>query len=142
VATVIDDRLLLDVIAGTVDPATAAVVGEDVLTTGSWYYRLGRALSAGSGTGTLSGRLQSLDPSHRDRATAALRDLPAEIGLLHPRVVVPVMFSLRVRRPLNVLNADALATALLADATIAVSTDAPLLREAAADLGIGYSLLT
>lgn len=39
------------------------------------------------------------------------------------------------------LNAEALAAALLLDASIVVSTDSPLLRSGAADLGVDYQLV-
>jgi hypothetical protein len=42
------------------------------------------------------------------------------IGLLSYRTLVPVMAALRVRRPLNMLNADALAVALVVDGAIRV----------------------
>ncbi|MGH9014883.1 MAG: hypothetical protein ACRDZ1_13240 [Acidimicrobiia bacterium] len=48
------------------------------------------------------------------------------------------MASLETRRRPNVLTAEALALALLIDGTIAVTVDAPLLREGARDLGITY----
>lgn len=93
----------------------------EVFTTGSWYYRLGRAVSAGTGTGALSGRFQALDDSVRRRVLTSLEDLPDQIGLLSLRVVVPVMQALTVTRPLNFLNAEALRAALLLDASIAVT---------------------
>ncbi len=48
-----------------------------------------------------------------EKVREALAHLPSDVGLLHPRAVVPVMFTLRVRRPLNLLGAEALAVALL-----------------------------
>lgn len=53
-------------------------------------------------------------------------DLPSNVGLLHPRVVVPVMFTLRAGRQLSVLAAEALAEALLLPARLLVTTDTPL----------------
>ncbi len=50
------------------------------------------------------------------------------------------MQALRVSRPLNMLNAEALAAALVLDADLVVRTDGPLLREVAAELGVGCSL--
>ena len=139
---VIDDQLLLAVLSNTgpADIVAAVAIGE-VFTTGSWYYRLGRAVSAGTGTGALSGRLQALDESMRQRVLASLEDLPDQIGLLSLRVVVPVMQALAVTRPLNFLNAEALGAALLLDASIAVTVEAPLLRSGAADLSVGYRLI-
>lgn len=139
---VIDDQVLLAVLSDTApDDITAAVANGEVFTTGSWYYRLGRAVTAGTGTGALSGRFQALDVSVRQRVSAALEDLPDQIGLLSLRVVVPVMQALAVTRPLNFLNAEALGAALLLDASIAVTVDAPLLRAGAADLSVGYRLI-
>ena len=71
----------------------------------------------------------------------ALRELPAEVGLLHPRIVVPVMFELGVRRQLNVLSAEALAVALLVGGQLTVTTDAPMLQAAAAEFGIPYEIV-
>ena len=139
---VIDDQVLLAVLSDTApDDITAAVANGEVFTTGSWYYRLGRAVTAGTGTGALSGRFQALDISVRQRVWASLEDLPDQIGLLSLRVVVPVMQALAVTRPLNFLNAEALGAALLLDASIAVTIDAPLLRAGAGDLSVGYRLI-
>ena len=56
---VIDDQLLLAVLSDTApDDITAAVARGEVFTTGSWYYRLGRAVSTGTGAGALSGRFK------------------------------------------------------------------------------------
>jgi len=139
---VVDDQLLLSVLSDTApDEITAAVAGGEVFTTGSWYYRLGRAVTAGTGTGTLSGRFQALDEPVRQRVLASLEDLPEQIGLLSLRIVVPIMQALAVTRPLNFLNAEALGAALLLDASIAVTVDAPLLRAGANDLSVGYRLI-
>ena len=139
---VIDDQVLLAVLSDTApDDITAAVANGEVFTTGSWYYRLGRAVTAGTGTGALSGRFQALDISVRQRVWASLEDLPDQIGLLSLRVVVPVMQALAATRTLNFLNAEALGAALLLDASIAVTVDAPLLRAGAADLSVGYRLM-
>lgn len=141
-AVVIDDRLLLAVLAGRLPAAVADEFGGDgVLTTSGWYYRLGRAVFSGSGQGALSGRLRSYDPTTIDRVRSGLVRLPAGVGLLHPRIVIPIMFTLGVRRQLNVLAAEALAVALIAPASVLVTTDAPLMRSAAAELGIDYRLL-
>ena len=76
-AVVIDDHLLLDVVAGVASPAEReAVANEVVYTTGCWYYRLARAVLAGSGDGSLSGRLDALGPEARDAALESIRRLP------------------------------------------------------------------
>jgi hypothetical protein len=139
---VVDDQLLLAVLSDTApDEIIAAVASGEVFTTGSWYHRLGRAVTAGTGTGTLSGRFQALDETVRQRVLASLEDLPEQIGLLSLRIVVPVMQALAVTRPLNFLNAEALGAALLLDGSIAVTVDAPLLRAGATDLSVGYRLI-
>ena len=141
-AVVIDDRLLLDCLADRIpQPVANELERGEVFTTGAWYYRLGRAAFGGSGAGTLSGRLAYLEATTRQQVGAALQELPDNIGLLHPRVVVPVMFTLRVRRQLNVLTAEALAVAVLLQARIAVTTEAPLLHAGATDLGLDYQVL-
>lgn len=141
-AVVIDDRLLLDVLARRVAaPVASELASGGVFTTSSWYYRLGRAAFGGSGAGMLSSRLASFEAPVRDRVLAALQELPDDVGSLHPRVVVPVMFALRVRRQLNVLSADALAVALLVRGRLLVTTDASLLRSSAEELGISYDVL-
>lgn len=118
-AVVLDEHLLLDVLAGVVSPAVRDEIGDDVLyTTGCWYYRLSRAVLASSGAGSLSGRFATLGSAGRDVALESLRHLPATIGLLSSRTIVPVMAALRVRRPANMLNAEALAVALVVDANI------------------------
>lgn len=140
-AVVIDDRLLLDVLAGRAPASVATQLRSGgVFTTSAWYYRLGRAAFAGSGQGALSGPLTSLEPNVRQEVVAALQALPEGIGLLHPRVVVPVMLALRVRRQLNVLSAEALAVAMLVEGELLVTIDAPVLRAGAEDLGVGYTV--
>ena len=141
-AVVIDDRLLLDVLARKAPaPVSAEAAGGGVFTTSGWYYRLGRAAFAGSGSGALSGRLMAFNAEVRDRVMAALQELPDDVGPLHARVVVPVMFALRVRRQLNLQSAEALAVALLVGGRLSVTTDAPLLRSGAHDLGVAYEVL-
>jgi hypothetical protein len=143
VAVVIDDRLLLAVVAGAAprQVATELTTGA-VYTASCWYWRLGRAVTAGSGTGSLSGRLAALTPADQDRVRWAMHELPDEIGLLTSRTVVPVMLALRLRRLLNMLNAEALAVALLTRASVLVTTDAPLLRSGADELGVSYQLIS
>ena len=84
---VIDDQLLLAMLSNTgPDDITAAVANGEVFTTGSWHYRLGRAVTAGTGTGALSSRFQALNDSVRQRVLASLEDLPDQLGLLSLRV--------------------------------------------------------
>ncbi len=140
---VVDDQLLLDVLSGQANPAirTALAAGE-VFTTASWYYRLGRAVAAGSGSGSLSSRFADLDEPSRDLVRTGLDLLPEEIGLVSLRIVVPVMRAVATRHRLNFLNAEAIGAALLLDGTILVTTDAPMLREATAALAVGYEVVS
>jgi hypothetical protein len=140
---VIDDRLLLEVLLGEIAPEVAEdLQSSGVYTTSCWYYRLGRALVGGSGQGSLSRRLEVVDPASRLAVTEALTELPEAIGILSARVTVPVMLALRVSRQMNMLSAEALAVALLVSGSILVTTDTPLVRSGAADIGLDYQLLT
>jgi hypothetical protein len=142
-AVVIDDHLLVDLLAdNTSDWLRGEVDRSAVYTTAAWYYRVARAARRGSGTGTLSGRLARLDPAQRDEALARIDRLPDWIGLVGPRLLIPVMASLETRRRPNVLTAEALALALVTDSTIIVTVNSPLLREGARDLGITYREMT
>ena len=141
VPVVVDDRLLFDVLAGTAAlPLTRELETGGLYATSCGYYRLGRALTAGSGTGSLSGLLQALEPEVRSQVLRALADLPRTIGMIHPRTTVPVMLGLRVRRLLNMINAETLAVAVLIGGAVAVTIDTPLLRQGAADLGLDYQV--
>ncbi len=141
-AVVLDDRLLLDLLAGTASAAVeAATAHETVYTTGCWYFRLARAVLAGSGTGALSSRLESVGPATSRAVLESIRRLPEGVGLLSFRTVVPVMATLRVSRSLNMLNAEALAVALIVGGGLVVAVGSDLLRDGAADLGVGYQVL-
>ncbi len=136
-AIVVDDHLLLEVLAGVASPTLRGELDDnDLFTTGCWYYRLSRAVRAGSGGGSLSGQLAELEAGARDRALAGLQDLPPTVGLVSYRTLVPVMATLRVRRPLNMLNAEALAVALVIDGGIRVRVASTLLDVGARDLEI------
>lgn len=137
----VDDRLLLDLLSGTAGAElSAALAAGEVFTTGSWYYRLARAVSAGSGTGSLSGAFQALDEPERQRVLASLEELPEEIGLLSLRVVVPVIQALPVSGRLNFLSAEAVGAAILLEATITVTVDTSLLRRAATEVAVPFEV--
>jgi hypothetical protein len=89
----------------------------------------------------LSGQLAELEPGARDRAFAGLQDLPSAIGLVSYRTLVPAMATLRVRRPLNMLNAEALAVALVIDGDIRVRVASRLLDDGARDLEVDCRVL-
>jgi len=139
-AVVIDDHLLLSLLGGTAPPSvTNEARSGTVYTTGCWYYRLARAV-ASSGAGSLSSRFGELAQVEQAQVRQQLDDLPAGIGILGWRTVVPVMAALRVRQQLNLLNAEALAVALPTSATVVITTASPLLRAGAGDLGVDYRI--
>lgn len=138
-AIVVDDHLLLDLLAD--DPhewLRAESAHSAAYTTAAWYYRLASAAHRGSVDGALSRKLARLPESFR---AERIDRLPDRVGLIGPRVLVPVMAALVTRRRPNVLMAEALAVALITDSTIVVSTHSELLRDGAADLGIEYRVL-
>lgn len=98
-----------------------------VATTMCWFYRLGRAITAGSTTGELSGRFAALNTQQQAEVTRLINELPDEIVTLDLRVVVPVMSALSSVASANVLTTEAVATALVLDADIAVSVQSGLL---------------
>lgn len=139
---VIDDALLLAVLvaqpAGRIDDLSAAASRGEVFTTGSWYWRLGRAL-ARPGTGALSRSLAAMSERERRHAESSLSELPAEIGLLSLRRLVPVMRLLPGQ--FNLLTAEAVAAAIVLGGGIVVSTDSPLLARAAATADVVVELV-
>jgi hypothetical protein len=139
VAIVIDDHLLLDLLADDPDEwLRAEAEHAATYTTAAWYYRLANAAHRGSGTGALSRKLAALPETFRSERIDNLTD---RVGLVGPRLLVPVMAALVTQRRPNVLTAEALAVALITDGALVVSTDAQLLRDGASDLGIEYRVL-
>lgn len=99
-AVVIDDRLLLDVLAGQSPGEIAAELGGGgIFTASAWYYRLGRAVFGGSGSGALSGGFASLDHDVARQVRAQLGEPPSNVacctpgrrpGDVHPPGATPV----------------------------------------------------
>jgi hypothetical protein len=85
--------------------------------------------------------MAELPDEARRRALGALDELPDEVGLLGLRAVVPTMVALQIGRQPNLLASEALAAALLLEAEILVATDAPLIRDGAAHLGLAYRVV-
>ncbi len=134
---VVDDALLLAVLGGVAPPELdEAVRRAEVYTTGSWYYRLGRALHDQRLTGALSTALAALPAGRQALVLSGLDELPPQIGLLSLRALVPVMRRLDTGRHLNLLTAEALAAARMLDAGIRVSTASRLLHDACRALGV------
>lgn len=134
---VIDDRLLLDVVAESATPAVEpylrAVERRELFTTGYWYWRLARAIAHPTG-GSLSGPFAGLGEEDRRRVLAAMASLPASIGMLNLRRLVPVMAALPGQ--VNILTAEAVATAIVLDASVAAVATSAMLDRAAAAAGV------
>ena len=139
---VVDDALLLAILAEQQGAAeahliTAAEAGE-VFTTGSWFWRLARVV-ARPGQGALSRALAASSEDEQRRVHNSLDQLPAEIGHLSMRRLVPVMTALPGQ--LNLLSAEAVAAALVLCARIAVPTASPLLAAAASSVDVGVDVV-
>lgn len=125
----LDDHVLSAELQGR-GPGLAA----ELHTTGLWYVRLCHAVLRARG-GALAAPYADLPEPLRAPALAAVLGLPARIGLVSLRLLAPTMGQLSERHRLNLLAREALAAALLLDATVvlAASNPSPALR-AAADL--------
>lgn len=142
-ALVVDDALLLSVLADGPPAEVRAALRQGVLfTTISWYYRLARATQDSAFSGRLSAALAALPTRRQTIVNAALDDLPPHIGLLDIRRVMPVMRRLDTGRRLNFLTAEAVAVAVSIDAGIRVTTESPLLAAAAEALDIDVRVLS
>ena len=138
-AIVVDDHLLLDLLADdSAEWLRAQSAQSAIYTTAAWYYRLANAAHRGTGDGALSRKLARLPASFRSERIDNLTD---RVGLIGPRLLVPVMAALVTRRRPNVLMAEALAVAMITESAIVVATDSELLGDGAADLGIEYRVL-
>lgn len=131
---VVDDALLLTVLAGGAGVEIESAVSRgEVHTTGSWY-RLGRAVHDPRPGGVLSNAMTALPSDRRARVLAGLESLPPQIGLISLRHLVPVMARLPLSRRVNFLTAEAVAAARMLGARIKVSVESPLLQSACEQL--------
>jgi hypothetical protein len=137
---VVDDHVLFAVQAGRANEALTPVAGEDVYTTGGWYYRLARAIRDSEFTGALSRRMSGLSPEGQHAVTMSLHQLPPEIGVLSPRTTVPVMAALSSIGRFNLLQAEALATALVLHAGLRVTVASENLRAACVRLHLDLTV--
>jgi hypothetical protein len=139
---IIDDALLLAVLAGTApDELAASFVVAEIATTGSWYWRLSRALHDQRSSGALSRGFAELGTERQAEVLASVERLPPEIALPSLRRLVPVMTELDVGRQLNLLTAEAIAAAIVLDASIAVTTASPLMTNGCDRVGVELRLL-
>ena len=139
---VVVELLLLRVLGGVTDPSVMAELERgDLYTTGVWYHRLSRAAHDDRSIGSLSRELATFDQACSTTSLSRSTSLPDRIGLVGWRRLVPVMSVLNIGRTLNLLAAEALAVGLVVGADIGVTTDAPLVREGAATLGLGCRVI-
>ena len=123
----VDDQLLSKILRGGAAPKRRA----PVFTTGYWYVRLCQAvLGAAERTGVLSGPFAALPAAARERATQALLELPATVGLLSLRDLGPRVGRLRQSHDLNILGIEALAAAIHLEADVYLSAASPRLEAA------------
>jgi hypothetical protein len=135
VTLVIDDQLLSIVLRGERLPGQLDSSGP-IFTTGYWYVRLCQAaLGVIDRPGALSRPFEALPPDRRERALAAVLELPDDIGLISLRELGPVIAQLRARHQLNILSIEAVAAAVHLDAAVALSTSSPRLEAALAAEG-------
>lgn len=124
----IDDQLLAAVLRGQPPRVLAS---KELYTTGYWYVRLCQAvLGAQERTGVLSRPFVDLPDEMRERALAAVLELPADIGLVSLRELGPVIAQLRHRHQLNILCIEALAAATRLQANVHLSAPSPQLEQA------------
>ncbi len=111
----------------------------ELYTTGYWYWRLARAIAHPVG-GALSGPFRNLTEGVQRMVAAAMADLPPSIGILNLRRLVPIMAALPGN--LNVLTAEAIATAVAIDGTILVTTESEMLSRVAVAASVPVELVT
>lgn len=122
---IIDDQLLGSVLRGGSPPKRRT----EVFTTGYFYVRLCQAVLSSSARGVLSTPFDQLPTATRERALAALLQLPDEIGLVSLRELAPLIGQLRARHDLNILGMEVLAAAMHLDADVYLSAPSPRLEE-------------
>lgn len=134
---IVDDRLLGTILRGESPPRS----GAPVFTTGCWYVRLCQAVfGATERLGALSAPFATLPSALQRRATAALLELPPDIGLVSMRELAPLIGRLRQRHQLNMLGMEALAAAVYLDADVVLSAPSPRLQAALAAEGLRCDL--
>jgi hypothetical protein len=138
---VVDDVLLFDVLAGIETAEFQLLAADGIASTSSWYYRLARALPTGRVDGALSRRFAVLSDVRRNHIRGLFDDLPDRIELVRQRFLVPPMSALGSVMLVNLLNAEAVATALILDASIVVTTDSALLGRAAGVASIDVTII-
>ena len=136
---VIDDHLLLALLLERPTRAFDRLrAGKRVFTTGLWYHRMCRALTASEVSGALSAQLGAVEPAVARQAIAAAIELPPTIGLVSLRDLSWPMAEILTSISANLLTLEALAAArhLQAKIVVAKRNDGPQLRRHAQQLAI------
>lgn len=88
---VIDDHTLVAVLGHEADRGLQRQFeANEIFTTGSWYYRVARAVRDRQSAGSLSRRVEGLVPEVREEVMTSLERLPEQIGIQSPRILVPI----------------------------------------------------
>lgn len=132
--TLIDDHLLLEALLGR------SRVEGPVTTTTHWWWRLARAVRREAG-GALSGPVLALEPTMRAVLVDAIDAVGSAFEVTEFSAVLAIAADVSAAHGVNLLAADALATAMFEDARIAVGVDSPPLARAAVELGVDYSVV-
>jgi hypothetical protein len=136
----VDDQVLGAVLRGST-PRTLRRL--DIATTGYWYVRLCQAvLGTTDRPGVLAGPFAALPAGLRERAIAAVLELPENITLISLRELAPDIGRLRLRHTLNILATEALAAAIRLDAEVVLSAPSPRLQSALDHERQSYRLLS
>jgi hypothetical protein len=146
-AVVVDDHLLRDVLTGQ-RAGDLGGLATSLATTGLWLFRLGSSWAEPRVAGKLSAPVAALPVEQQVRFRAQLMALPAEIAVVHVRLLAWPMAELQHRhrragRQLSAAMVEALATAHALGASIAVSHHdvGPNLKAAAEHDGIAFHVL-
>jgi len=138
VTVLLDDHLVRDWMVGP-DPDLERAIGrEPRATTNLWYARLCKS-AAGAAAGALLG---DLAPAERQALVAALVKLPNDITVVPMRDLAWRMGALvSAYTGLSALGSEAVAAAEVLGARVLASSrdDSPGIRQACAQLGIGYA---
>lgn len=147
-ATVIDDHLLRDVLAGSREADLDGAAPDGIATTGLWLFRLCSSFADPTVVGKLSAPVASLPDDLQARFRAQLVALPATVEVLALREIAWPMALLQSHhrsegRPLSAATAEALAAAHHLGGAIAVSRNdvGPHLRAAARADGLAFHIL-
>jgi hypothetical protein len=143
VNVLVDDHLLREVLLEQEPFWLSQARGEGrLVTTGLWYYRLCSALRSPAITGSLSGPIAILPDDLRSQVLEQVAALPGDVQLLSLREVSWSAAGYASRYGLNLLAAEAIASAVLTGSAIATALGNLPPRLAAAAQGEGVKVLT